>query len=234
MGGPGFGTPVRRRCVNNSVAMSSIQGSMALPRQSSTPGNSTLINPTKFQNNLDSQTVIVPGTSSVETITTCRLNSTDLSQPIVSRSFDPFPQSEVKHTIKRDAKSLEDCTMTVSILPPTPPNSYQLPNGDTVHEEVVPLIPPKRWKSLEDGFGLLENGTDNNPLEVTDAKKPKGFLKTCLVGLLNSSNVLKGTGSQVSLRKNVYSLPGITRSNPFVNNETQYPQLSNGNDVNMV
>ncbi|KAF4520110.1 hypothetical protein B566_EDAN010266 [Ephemera danica] len=239
MGNPGgMGTPVRRRGVGNSLAMSSIQGSMALPQQNPSPANSSLIMNQPNNNNL-SASLPPPATCSVETLATFPLNSLDLSSPGLSRSFDPFPQSEVKRKLKRDAKSLEDCAMTVSILPPTPPNSCILPNGGAVHEdEAIPLIPPKRWRSLEDGSGLVTNETNNPPLEPTDseAKLTRGSLKAWLVGLLNGNNGLKGTGSQTSLRKNVYSLPSTTSSTPVVNYETQqqYSQLANGNDESIV
>lgn len=241
MGTAAIGTPVRRRgggALNNSLAMSSVQGSMALCQQQPSPASSTLL--LNQQNNNNTVNAVTPqggATSSVETLATCPLASLDLSQPQLSRSFDPFPFSEVKRRLKRDARSLEDCATTnVSILPPTPPSPGPLPNGGAVHQhedEVLPLIPPKRWRSLEDGNGLLD---DTPPLQTADAKVTRGSLKSWLVGLLNGNNGLKGNGSQASLRKNVYSLPGTTSSTPGVNFETQTQQFcqANGNDESIV
>lgn len=238
MGTTGIGTPVRRRVGGiNSMALPSLQDSGGLCQQANSPTASNLHINQQNNNMLSTSAPAQGGNSSADTLTAASL---DLSQPGLSRSFDPFPFSEVKRRLKRDAKSLEDCATTVSILPPTPPSPNPLPNGGALHheDEVSPLLPqrpPKRWRSLEDGSGLVvvDNNDDDidQPFDSTtaDTKVARGSLKTWLVGLLNGNNRLKGGGgSQASLRKNVYSLPGTTTtsSTPGINFESQTQQFS--------
>jgi len=213
MGNPGgLGTPLRRRVgVSNSLA------AQAVARPS--PANSTALRAVSL---LDTTDAGLSATSSCgdSSVATCPL---DLSVPPTSRSFDPFPsirgQSARRLLPPREAKSLEDCCIAVVAPTPSPPPPLLLPNGrlsklesdesvDT--QEGTPLIPPKRWRSLE------QRGAESAPLTTEstppplDTKLYRGSLKSWLVGILNG-NGLKGShsanASQTSLRKNVYSLP---------------------------
>ncbi|XP_059483407.1 receptor-type guanylate cyclase Gyc76C-like isoform X2 [Neocloeon triangulifer] len=218
LGNPGgIGTPVRRR-VGVSTSLAAPQTSQPSP-SSSTAFRTVSLNDTTDASLMDGNGHHGPkGSCGGSSVVTCPL---DLSTaPTVSRSFDPFPsirgQAAKRLVRPREAKSLEDCCVTV-VVPPTP--SPVLPNGrlskhesneSACSEEGTPLIPPKRWRSLEGHELPVDDLAMDAPGLSAHKVNHRGSLKSWLVGILNG-NGLKGShsanASQTSLRKNVYSLP---------------------------
>lgn len=236
----GLCTPLRRRIgVSSSLAAAPVA---TQPSPASSMRAVSLLDTTDV--GLDAGSSC--GASSVAT---CPL---DLGAAPTSRSFDPFPsmrgQSARRLVPPREAKSLEDCCISVVAPTPSPPAPLTLPNGQLgKHEsdesicsqEGTPLIPPKRWRSLigAEAAPLAYEPTSGTP--PLDAKHYRGSLKTWLVGFLNG-NGLKGShsanASQTSLRKNVYSLPSTmaaaaTNPSTYPFEQTRLPPKSNDESI---
>ncbi|XP_065353214.1 receptor-type guanylate cyclase Gyc76C-like isoform X1 [Cloeon dipterum] len=216
----GIGTPVRRRVgISNSLAP---QPTSALAQEGASVLRATA---SLLDTAAAADKASVDGLSSSAT---CPLEVAAV--PCISRSFDPFPlvrgQTAKQLVPPRVAKSLEDCTaVTSSNEPQIMPNGWldkQQPHESAESMansgEGTPLIPPKRWRSLEEHELPVEESEPKtgSGQKIGGGGGHRGSLKSWLVGILNGGNGLKGShsanSSQTSLRKNVYSLPSSMAS----------------------